>query len=125
METNCSRCNAPFPTLQAGICGGAGYATLPNGRKICYPCADAIARDEIKPHDKQFYGYVSSDGKSITTWSGGKLGTVIASRPCKLTRQSFTHSPKSYRSIRMRDESGNDWSGRGSPGIVIKMRPVK
>ncbi len=60
----------------------------------------------------------------VVIWTGGKLMTVVSSRPCKLTRQSFTHDRRSYRSVRARDIHGGEWIGRGSDGICIKLRPV-
>jgi hypothetical protein len=41
-----------------------------------------------------------------------------------LTRQSWTHG-KDYRTINARDVHGNYWTGRGSPGICINLRPIK
>ena len=117
----CTRCGAPFPAPPK--VGPTGYAVTSTGAKICYPCSDA---DEIKTLLKRgavFCAYLSSDGQHITTWPGGILGEVIWSKPCKLTRRSWTHGT-GYRSVRIRDVHGNYWSGRGSPGIFIRLRPV-
>lgn len=104
---------------------GTGYAVLPDGKPVCYSCADKRQREELKDRSGPFTAYLSGDGQRITTWTGGELMRITSSRPCKPTRDSFTHDVKSYRSVRARDVHGNDWSGRGSPGILINMRPVK
>lgn len=84
-----------------------------------------MQREELKDRSKSFDAYVSSDGRSITTWTGGKLMDVTQSWPCQITRPSHWHDSRSYRSIRARDVHGTMWYGRGSAGIAIKMRPMK
>jgi hypothetical protein len=123
-DTNCSRCNALFPEPPKGG-GAAGYATLPDDSRICYACADAMQIEELKDRSKSFCAYVSSDGKQITTWTGGKLMDVTQSWPCALSRRSNWHDEKSYRCIRAKDVHGNRWYGRGSAGVVIKLRACK
>ncbi len=122
MKTHCSDCNQPFPILPAGHVGGTGYAILPNSRRICYACADQRQIAELKDRTKPFVGYLSAN--KVTTWTGGQLMTVTRSRPCKLTRPSWTHDAGSYRSIRAVDVHGGQWIGRGSDGIAIKLQPV-
>lgn len=119
----CSKCKEVKPV---GTSGGTGYARVNDGKDlVCYACADAMQREDLRDRSKPFCAYVASDGASITTWTGGKLMSVVESRPCRLTRMSFTHDRNSYRSIRARDVHGGEWVGRGSAGIVIKLRPVK
>lgn len=120
-QTHCP-CGAAFPIHPTGYCGAAGYAIVTDGSKICYACADKAQIGELKTR-QPFVAYVSSDGQSITTWTGGKLMTVTRSTPCALTRQSFTHDHRSYKSIRARDVHGKNWYGRGSAGICITLRP--
>lgn len=102
-----------------------GYAVRSDGKRICYACADAAQREELTDRSRPVFAYVSCGGRSIGTWTGGKLMDVISSRPCKLTRQSYTHDSKSYKSIRARDIHGKEWFGRGSEGICIKLKAVK
>jgi hypothetical protein len=103
----------------------AGYATLPNGGgRICYPCADKREREELKDNSKPFCAYVSSDGKSITTWTGGELMKITLWWTVRLTRLSFTHG-RTIRHIQALDCHGKRWWGRGNPGIAIRMRPCK
>ena len=120
-ENQCS-CGATFPPVPAGG-GAAGYAITPEGQHICYGCADKRQIADLKDRSKPFFAYLS--GASITTWTGGKLMTVTRSRPCQLTRFSYTHNRNSFRSVHCVDVHGNHWAGRGSDGIAIKLRPVK
>lgn len=103
-----------------------GYATpRDSNEKICFLCADKRQLKELTDRSQPFTAYVSSDGNRITTWTGGKLMDVVQSRPCQLTRHSYTHDRKSYRSIRAMDVHGGFWHGRGSAGIAITLRASK
>ncbi len=117
----CADCGQTFPILTNG---GTGYAVTSDGKKICYSCADKRQIADLKDRSKPFIGYLSSDEKSVTSWTGGKLMTVLYSVPCRLTRQSYTHDVRGYRSVRAKDIHGGEWIGRGSAGIAIKLRPV-
>lgn len=125
---NCTNCGAAFPVFPPGHSGASGYAITPGpeGRevKICYDCADKAQRADLVGATR-FTGYLSGDGERFTTWTGGELGKVVASRPCKLTRQSFTHDRRTYRSVRVVDVWGKVWFGRGSPGIVLTLHKAK
>lgn len=104
------------------LMGGTGYSTdAKTGEKRCYACTDKRERAFMGTVDR-FTGYLSSDGREFQTWSGGTLGTVVHSKPCKLTRISFTHDRHTYRSVRVRALDGSVWYGRGSPGIVLTLR---
>jgi len=122
-QTHCA-CGAAFPIHEKGYCGSSGYAVLPDGRKICYACADKQQIEELQDRSKPFGAYVSGDGQTITSWTGGRLMDVTQSWPCTLTRRSNWHSSKSYRSFRARDVHGKLWYGRGSAGVCITLRPM-
>lgn len=130
-NTLCADCELALPTFGPGHCGATGYAILPNGNRICYPCADKREIAELKDRSRPFVAYVGScHGKGcvphqIQTWTGGKLMTIIEAKPCKLTRQSFTHDRNGYYSIHAVDVHGGHWHGRGSEGVAIKLRPCK
>ncbi len=116
----CVDCQQTFPKREG--CGATGYATLPNETNICYHCADKRQIEDLKDRSKHFCAYV---GKGIiTTWTGGKLMTITSQRPCELTRRSFWHDSKSFKSIHAVDVHGGHWTGRGSESIAIKLRPV-
>src|SRR5688500_16004336 len=104
----CQLCQTAFPPVPASG-GASGYARTREGLHLCYACADAQQREELKDRSKPFFAYVSSDGKNITTWTGGVLMRITQSWPCKLTRQSWTHSQSSYKSIRATDMHGGKW----------------
>lgn len=118
-ETNCIECGALFPKPPPEG-GAAGYAIIQDQR-VCYPCADRYERIVMNCATAHV-AYLSSDGRKITTWTGGELGIVISARPCKLARRSFTHSASSFVSVRVRAFDGSVWYGRGSPGIAIRLR---
>lgn len=121
------KCGEAFPVHGPDYIGGSGYAVLPSGERICYVCADAAQREDLKDRSKPFMGYVAFIGGQlrITTWTGGKLMDVTKAKPCELTRQSYTHNRKGYMSIHAVDVHGGHWTGRGSEGIAIKLRAVK
>jgi hypothetical protein len=105
-------------------CFTTGTAKLPDGREICYDCADAAQRESLKDRIRPFTAYLSGDGRRVTSWSGGELMRVTQSTRCKLARWSWVHGAD-YSSIRARDCHGGQWYGRGSPGIAIKLHPCK
>lgn len=115
-------CGHP-PTPTEGF--GTGVGRLPDGRTLCYACCDEHAMNALLDRSKPFVAYVSNDGRTVTTWTGGHLGRIVQALPCKLSRRSWTHSDSSYRSLRVIDVHGNAWYGRGSPGISIVLRACK
>lgn len=117
----CMACHAVKPVQTSG---GTGYARPCNSDGLlCYACADLAQIADLKDRSRPFSGYVSSDGCTITTWTGGTLMRVTRSRPCQLTRASYTHDRKSFASFHAVDVHGGHWHGRGSPGICINLRP--
>lgn len=119
----CACCRQVKPTAGNGC--GTGYAVMPDDRLLCYACADDQQRAEMKDRSRPFSAYVSGDGKTITTWSGGKLADVVRRVPCKLTRRSYLphYGDEGYSSFRVRDVHGGKWYGRSSPGLCITLRP--
>lgn len=101
-----------------------GYGVSADNTMHCYACCTLRDIQSMQSADR-FTGYLSSDGKQFTSWPGGLLGHVIDSRPCKLTRLSFTHDRHTYMSVRVRDVNGREWHGRGSNGIVCTLRAYK
>lgn len=118
----CAECGGVKPTGGHGC--GTGYARDSRNRLVCYSCADAQQRAELRDHSRPFCAYVSGDGRRVTTWTGGTLGLVTSSTPCRLTRRSWVHGA-SFASVRVRDVHGGLWFGRGSPGVAISLRPCK
>lgn len=102
-----------------GVAGGTGYATMRDGRKLCYPCADDVERAEMDTAET-FTAYLSSDGKSITTWTGGHLAHVqslsTSKRYTPTGGQWHAHYVTAIR-------NGVTWHGvNAGTGMVITLR---
>ncbi len=98
----------------------AGYATTPDGAHICYACADSLQAAEVansQPGDRITL-YVSSDGRMITTWTGGVIMRV--QRWGK--RHPFSRE-RSY--LRAVDVDGRMWSGTGCAGMWAALKLTK
>lgn len=104
---------------------GTGYAWTRESdgseRCVCYPCADALQRAEIRdaaPGDR-FCAYIGSDGETVTTWSGGRLGKRLgawgALHPWSRERR--------YLTVRMDD--GSEWYGTAAPGMWASLKKSK
>lgn len=108
-------------------CGGVcipegcavGYAVTNDGRKLCYQCCDNSQRLEFSAAER-FSAYVSSDGKSLTTWTGGKLARVVG-----ISRHRGGFGGE-YFSIQAVAPNGARWYGRGGgPGMFANLRRSK
>lgn len=99
----------------------AGYATrVKDGAKICYDCADRMQREELLV-EKEVFGYLSSDGKLITTWTGGELMKVTSEGSA---RTGFYGSRVTY--VRAEGPDGSRWYGKnGGRGMSIRMKRAK
>lgn len=108
----CTYCGRIFPDTDP-------FAHTRDDCMICYPCAHS--RDLARMRTESIIGaYVSCDGRSVTNWPGGILGTIIA-------RNSFTNNMRArIYTWRIRDASGREWHGRNSgPGMCITLRKAK
>jgi hypothetical protein len=92
-----------------------GYGTLPDGRRVCVDCAEETERGDMRTA-RRFTAYLSSDGRNVTTWTGGVLARVT--RMTRNDRQTF---------IRARDSYGQSWAGIGpaESGTYVSLRRVK
>lgn len=123
---DCGKVLEPGPfTTQPGPCvtEKPGYAICTDGARVCMHCASVRERTAMAKADS-YTAYLSQGATLVTTWSGFELGAVIASSPCRVMRPSFTHG-RSMLSVRVRAVDGSIWYGRGSPGIVIRLRRTK
>jgi hypothetical protein len=105
---------------------GTGKATDPKtGRTMCYPCAEAAEREAIKTADT-YTGYITDrDRTAFTTWTGAKLGTVIA-YSVGSPRYTPTGGQVRMRSVRVRTPDGTLWYGTsGTDMDVITIRRLK
>lgn len=116
------------PTLVKSTCGhelrsdgcDAGYARTNDGRVLCYFCADVeqLVTAQHAQRGDRIYAYLSSDGQSITTWTGGMLGRV--------TRRTEGWISPTARGVYIAAKIlGGPWVyGRGSGnGMCIALRP--
>jgi len=94
---DCSRCDRPC--TPDGV--GTGYARMPDGKTLCYGCADETQRADMLGSTK-FTAYLGPGDHTITTWSGGVLGSVLT-----LTRT------RTQTWITARDVHGQVWRGCG------------
>lgn len=111
----CDCGHVPAPVPPGG--GATGYARTHDGRTLCYPCADAAQRAEIAAAEPgaRHGGYLASDGRTVTTWTGGRLAYVW--------REWVTAEGFGGRTVRVWacDAAGGWWSGRG-PGRGMYLR---
>lgn len=120
--THCSDCGNPFPVLPTNHHGGTGRCIIlstEGDKEICYKCAFERTKKEMATSDR-IGAYLSSEGKTVTTWSGETLGTVIDLRYMRL----FGHLRKC--SIRVRAFDGTIWYARGADqGMHCTLRRAK
>lgn len=111
------------PSPPEGGTGAAGYARTTTGRTVCYPCATEHEREQMRAAalaGQPFAAYLSSDGREITTWTGGTLARVISERA---SGQGFGTKITHIRAI---DPHGRRWHGKGSGrGMFLTIRPTK
>jgi hypothetical protein len=114
-----------FPANDKGERFASDYAQRgTEGAIVCARCANAAeVADMAKASD--YVAYINGAGDTLTTWTGHPLARVVDSTPCTLSRQSHAHNSKGFRSWRFRAPDGSEWYGRGSAGIVCKVRRAK
>lgn len=104
------------PTPTSG--GGTGYGVDPStGKKYCYPCSETREREAIRTAEN-FTGYISSDKKRFTTWTGGELAEVTEYR---LGKERYTPTGGSFRlrHVTVRTPDGAMWFGWGSDAMDV------
>jgi hypothetical protein len=107
--THCAWCGAKFPDPPKDF-GPTGYAIIPMTKEtVCYACADRWTREQMLASDK-FGVYLSSDGKTLTTWTGGELARVTDE--WKSSGGGFHFGPLTH--VRAIAPDGSLWYGKGS-----------
>jgi hypothetical protein len=111
-------CGHTATPTETGLGTGVAHAT--DGKTLCYECADKAQRADLAT-SKTFTAYLSSDGKHLTTWSGGILATILYSWE---RRVGFHGSKRTY--FNAVDATGKHWHGT-SPGrnMYARMRATK
>lgn len=125
-------CGHKYERPEGGT-GPAGYAvvriprTVPGqdrsimaGGKVCYGCSYELELADLKVSDDVF-GYLSGDGRTITTWTGDQLMTVVNRKVVE--RCTPTGGYNSVHYLTARDLDGFLWHGQGSGrGMSVRMR---
>lgn len=98
-----------------------GTAHTTDGREICYTCADQEEREALKTATR-FCAYISCDGRRLTTWTGGDLGSVYLGSP-----HPWSSGPRADRRryLSATDCHGTRWHGTGAPGMYATLRRCK
>jgi hypothetical protein len=118
-------CSVTGKQFKAALDGcTTNYAIDPEGRVYSDEGVTLASEKKIRERSGPFVGYVDRNG-DLTTWKGHVLAKGEWVKPCKLTRISFIHDQKDYKSRWFRAPDGGLWYGRGSPGVCITVRPVK
>ncbi len=107
----CDCGHAPTPR---GNVGGVG--TMPDGRRLCLPCAEDAEVAAFAKADRYFAYLTRRDGRLVlTTWTGRKLADVTRANERKLggTFGGSGHVTRTY--LRAVAPDGSQWHGT-SPG---------
>jgi hypothetical protein len=104
-------------------CITTGAAVTADGREICCDCATRNDLERLA-NATRCSAYLASDGKTITNWPGHELMKIIGRSRAILGRASHTFDRNDYWTVRARDSHGHQWTGRGGPGIYIKLRRI-
>ena len=98
-----------------------GIAHTPDGKRVCYDCADTLQRAEVLSDDTHPFMAYLSKGK-LTTWTGGDLGLKIIDRTNYRVRQFSYISGYDRTWIKAQDTRGRIWTGRnGGDGLCIRL----
>lgn len=121
-ELVCAATGKRFVAEREGIT--TNFARDDHGRVYSDEGVNVAERLALLDRSKPFVCYVSGDGRAVTGWKGNKLGDIVRTRTGRLARWSAFHGSFIHY-YRVRDVHGGLWYGRGSPGMVIALRPMK
>lgn len=112
----CATCGA---TIEPQTNGRTGYGKTADGRRHCYPCCDRAEAEAFAAADAHF-AYLSGDGNSVTTWTGGELARVTYRK-----RHAGTWGGEWW-TVDAVAPDGARWYGRGpGPGMYLRLRRRK
>lgn len=91
---------------------GCAYGTCQttDGRTICLNCAEVEEVENLKTAT-DYFAYLASDKKTVTTWTGGTLGFVTAYWQSKGRWSSYGIVHRCY--VHVMDVHGVKWYGSG------------
>lgn len=90
------------------------------GGRACYSCTDECQRRDMALADV-FLCYLASDGRTMTTWTGGQLARVTSETTSRTGwyRSRITH-------VRAVAPDGSVWYGKGAGrGMFIRIHRAK
>jgi len=105
--------------------GGTASCRDRHGGSLCRACAHASDLATFLASEDRAFGYVSGDGKHVTSWGGGNLAIIT---PCSKVRRRYTPSGGMYeqQTFRARDATGRMWAGVGpGPNMYAKLKRVR
>lgn len=95
-------------------------------RRICYTCADEISRRAMAERPPVFVAYLSSDLRTVRTWSGGLLGNVVRSSAIPNPAAFGGWRRNTQIAVTVIDTAGGRWHGRGAgANMAIRLHPSK
>jgi hypothetical protein len=114
-KNTCHTCGCEFKP--EGI--ATGYGTDKDENRHCYACCENRESRAFEASDA-YCCYLSSDGRTATTWTGGKLAAVTSERT---TRAGYCGETV-Y--VRATAPNGSRWYGRGGGrGMYLRLRRYK
>lgn len=124
---DCGHAPTPLGSATSGI-GAPGFAEKTGtGDTMCYPCADAHERAVMRIAQR-VVAYISGDGSTVTTWTGGTLATVDPADRRQRGQRQYTPSGGSWtRHVwHATDPHGGRWYGvNDGPGMAVRLRRVR
>lgn len=116
-------CGHPATPQEPGSIS-TGYGTKSNGDKVCLSCAFKFEQSAFW-RATRYTGYVSSDGTTFTTWTGGVLAIMDWGWSTQDGQVRHTPTGGEYKRYHWtaHDNDGGQWYGdNGGPGMVVTMR---
>lgn len=108
-----------------GVKPGTGYACTRDGVTLCYSCSDEHERQAMREAagtpGAAFLAYVSTDGKSLTTWPGGILARVTGHT---VSRTGWNRS-QIHRWWAVSPDGAHWYGSNAGEGMCIGIRRVK
>lgn len=115
---DCGHYVTPGHFYANGVPMTTGYARAADtDARMCYSCADDMQRTELATADR-FTGYLSADGRSVTTWTGGTLARVTEHWTSRAAHKTY---------VRAVTPDGARWHGQGpaESGTYVNLRRCK
>lgn len=122
----CVSCDKCHPSWNDGDSVSNYAVRRSDGCFLCSPCSVVEEQKDLQGTSRAV-GYISQDGKQVTTFIGGLLMNITESR---LRRPPFgrqtTWAGSKYYTFHATDVWGQRWVGQGcGPGVVAYFRRMK